>query len=136
MNKSIPSLILCFLVLAAACHKKPTPVNYGVKFDGTWVGINSCDSSTKTITFLSPINNFNSVYYSDSVDTGLCAKLVTFYGTAFGDTITFPPATYTDLCGNGYTVQQTGTIIGVTLYLTRITTGTQDDTCVFVATKI
>jgi len=137
MRKSIPSLILCLVVvLIASCHKKPTPVNYGVKFNGTWVGINSCDSSTETITISSPVSNFNSVYYTGQLDTGFCSKTVTFYGTVYGDTATFISASYTDLCGNGYTVRQIGTILGVTLYLTRITTGTKDDTCLFIATKI
>ena len=136
MKISISLSVLCLIAIhMCSCHKKSTPVNYGVKFDGTWVGINSCDSSTETITIHSPIN-INSVYYSGHVDTGLCSKTVTFYGTAYGDTLTFPALSYTDLCGNGYTVRQKAAIVGVTLYLTRITTGTENDTCFFTATKI
>ena len=135
MKKILP-FTLCLIALIYSCHKKKTPVNYGIKFDGTWVGMNLCDSSTQTITFHSPVNNANSVYYAGTVDTGICADTVTFYGFADGDSVTFPAETYLDLCGNGYTVRQGATIKGVTLYLTRVTSGTKNDTCVFMATRL
>ncbi len=138
MKKSILPVILLLctaLIVIFSCHKKGPPINYGGKFDGLWTGINSCDSQTHTINIASPVDNVNSVYYTGHTDTGFCSRSITFVGTAYGDTILFPATVYTDSCGNGYTVQQVGTIIGVTLVLTRITTGTINDTCVFMATK-
>ena len=138
MKKNIPLyiLLLCVsLVPIYSCHKKTTPVNYGIKFDGRWVGINSCDSSMEAITIASPINNPNSVYYSGHTDTGFCSKSIVFYGSANGDSVLFPASVYEDSCGNGYTFYQYGTIRGVTLILTRIRMGTVNDTCIFTATK-
>ena len=138
MKKSILPVIflLCTaLIVIFSCHKKGDPINYGGKFDGTWTGINSCDSQVHSIIISSPIDNVNAVYYSGHTDTGFCSKSITFYGTVLADSIFFPAATYEDSCGNGYTVRQYGAIIGVTLILTRITTGTINDTCIFTATK-
>ena len=138
MKKSIPLYIISFcvsLMFIHSCHKKSDPINYGIKFDGVWTGINSCDSSTESINIQSPISNVNSVYYTGHTDTGFCSKSVTFYGTVNGDSVLFPAAVYVDSCGNGYTFIQAGTIRGVTLILTRIRKGTVNDTCVFTATK-
>ncbi len=138
MKKSILLyIILLFfpLLLINSCHKKSDPINYGIKFDGVWTGINSCDSSIETINIQSPISNVNTVYYSGHTDTGFCSKSITFYGNANGDSVLFPAAVYVDSCGNGYTFIQAGTIRGVTLILTRIRKGTVNDTCIFTATK-
>jgi hypothetical protein len=138
MNTNIPLYItlLCFaLLLIHACHKKSDPINYGIKFDGRWVGINSCDSTTQVIDIESPLSNVNTVFYTGHTDTGFCSKSITFYGTVSGDSVKFPATLYIDSCGNGYTFYQYGTISGVTLILTRIRMGTVNDTCVFMGTK-
>ncbi len=138
MNRTILLyiILLCVTLMPIhSCHKKITPINYGIKFDGIWTGINSCDSSIQTINIQSPLNNVNSVFYTGHTDTGFCSKSVTFYGTVNGDSILFPAAVYEDSCGNGYTFIQYGTIYGVTLVLTRIRKGTVNDTCILTATK-
>ncbi len=138
MKKNIPLyiLLLCIvLILTHSCHKKSDPVNYGIKFDGHWTGVNSCDSTIQSIDIEAPLNDFNAVFYTGHTDTGFCSKSITFYGTVNGDSVSFPAAVYEDSCGNGYTFYQYGTIQGLTLILTRIRKGTVNDTCIFTATK-
>ncbi len=134
MKKTVQIISLALVTFFAfsGCTKSGSSTDYATQFAGTWTGTSSC-GGTASIT-LTRVNN-TTLTSSGSVGGTGCVKSVTLNHTASGNTLTIPTQTFTDGCGNSYTISGSGVLSGSTLTYTENVTGAVTASCVFTGTK-
>ena len=117
----------------SSCTKTTTTNNDGAKFVGTWVGTSTCVSGTTNFV-ISAGSSGNTVTISGSAGSGSCYKAITYTMTANGNNLS-GNQTFTDLCGNSYTMVIAGSLSGNNLTLTETVSGSVSASCVFTGSK-
>ena len=139
ITQFIATVLLGGMVLTG-CTKSPSGSGGtdAAKFVGTWNGTAICTGSatggSSSFTWNAGSTG-TSLTASGSVGSGSCLKAITQNGTASGNNVSFPTTTYTDNCGNSYTVTETGSLSGSTLTLTETVSGALSASCTFTGTK-
>ncbi len=139
-NKIMLAAIVTFTVTTAilsSCTKSSSSgPNYAALFVGTWTGSTLCSGATgnNTVT-IDAGSGTNGLSIPGTVGSGSCLKSVTENGTASATSFNFPSQTFTDGCGNSYTLSVSGTLNGSTLTAVTTASGSVNATCTFTGTK-
>jgi hypothetical protein len=131
-RKALPVIAACLLLTVAACKKKEDTTIATSKFQGTWVGTNSCSGGSTTYLINGGIDA-NTLTTAITLGTGTCAYPVTITLSASGNAIAIPTQTFTDNCNKSYSITGTGNLDSTTLSLT--ISGIASTPCTFTGHK-
>jgi hypothetical protein len=136
----LTAVITCTLmiIIISSCTKSSSSSsspNYATQFIGTWTTTsNSCGAGNSSFSYSAGSGN-NSLVSTGTAGSGSCQKTINLVGTATANGFNFPTQTFTDNCGNSYTISETGTISGGVLTATETVSGTINASCTITATK-
>ena len=140
-NKIILASIVAsamFTIIISSCTKSSSSSspNYAAQFIGSWSGTSVCSGATgnNTVT-INAGSGTNGLSIAGTVGSGSCLKSITENGTASATSFSFPSQTFTDGCGNSYTLSVSGTLNGNTLTAVTTASGSVSATCTFTGTK-
>ena len=133
MKKTVQIICVALVtfITFSGCTKSSS-TDDAAKFAGTWNGTNSCGGTTSLT--LTRTNN-TTLTNTGTVGAGSCLKAITLNYTASGNTLTISSQTFTDNCGNSYTISGSGSLSGNTLTVTENASGAITASCVLTGTK-
>lgn len=131
MVKILLAILSLTAISLSSCTKKKD-VNPALQFVGTWNGISTC-SGPATLTFAA--GSGNTVIIPGTVGYDTCKRNITYTLTAYGTSMV-DTESFTDACGNIFTVSMSASLNGGTLTYSISDVGAgQSGYCIFTGTK-
>ena len=135
-SRAIGLMTIAFILLMniSSCTKK-SDNNDAAKFVGTWHGTSTCSSGTGDMVFTAGSSGGVFIQPGTVGVAGTCQKAISINASATGNAFTVATQSFTDNCGNSYTISGGGVLNGTTLTYTLNFSGAVTASCVFTGTK-